>query len=742
MRIYTPDWVTHSNKSKRSTPIYSIHAHPLENKLATAGQDFNIKIWNLDAILDSTIEADESIPKLLSTLSLHDGAVLCVRWSPNGQLLASGSDDTKIVIWSLDNSNIRNTSFGSSTKNVESYRPIKVLMGHESDVADLSWSSDQTYLASCGFDCKVFIWDANTFERITCIDIHTACVKGVTWDPAGKFLATQSDDKSVKIFRTSDWKLEKELCSPYENVSSTTFFRRLSWSPDGETVASVNGESAGVCVAPIIYRDDWQVNVCLVGHEAPVEVALFNPHLFSVIDLKTGLLKQTGVVALGSQDNGISVWWTGSARAITSAQQLFSHSVLDLTWTSNGLSVIGCSYDGTIAVLEFEPTDFGTKISESEKERALNKYGIHKTKIVIPESIEILDLEAELDLNGPKEILNERMNGGHFDTQIGFQKEKIVPKKVNVINTLSMQSVSVKDGKKRIRPVAIDSTTALNGSQSQQVAVHHTVPDVLESTLKKRKNSFNEAYSKQVQYILPVTEKIEHSNLSIPSVRTKFTVEFMNAETKQLRVIECVNNGNGCQMVVIEGTSQILSSFFHSPGLLAVMTEDYMAITCADCTLHVFSYSGKRLFPPLLMQSAVSHMFSKEKYLLYISCTGIIHVWDINNSKNVLKDVSILPLLKDTTIESIDLQNDKPIITTRDKNQYIYSTDMSVWALVNKTDSSSTRILPKLTEIELNLVTSKTLNDPIYERWILLYARKLVDESNILKAKELVKELR
>lgn len=67
---------------------------------------------------------------------------------------------------------------------------------------------------------------------------------------------------------------------------------------------------------------------------------------------------------------------------------------------------------------------------------------------------------------------------------------------------------------------------------------------------------------------------------------------------------------------------------------------------------------------------------------------------------------------------------------------------MAVWALVNKTDSSSTRILPKLTEIELNLVTSKTLGDPIYERWILLYARKLVDESNILKAKELVKELR
>jgi protein HIRA/HIR1 len=113
---------------------------------------------------------------------------LSVRWSPDGQFLASGSDDTKIVIWQFDPN--AKTSFGANPT-PENYRPIRVLMGHDSDVADLQWSPNQEFIASCGFDSKVCIWDGRTFDRITTITTHTAFVKGIAWDPAGSFLATQ-----------------------------------------------------------------------------------------------------------------------------------------------------------------------------------------------------------------------------------------------------------------------------------------------------------------------------------------------------------------------------------------------------------------------------------------------------------------------------------------------------------------------------------------------------------------------
>lgn len=66
-----------------------------------------------------------------------------------------------------------------------------MIVAHDSDVSGLAWSPDDTYLASCGFDGKVNIWDGNTFDKICCIESHTAFVKGVTWDPAGSYLATQ-----------------------------------------------------------------------------------------------------------------------------------------------------------------------------------------------------------------------------------------------------------------------------------------------------------------------------------------------------------------------------------------------------------------------------------------------------------------------------------------------------------------------------------------------------------------------
>lgn len=103
--------------------------------------------------------------------------------------------------------------FGSSDVNHEAWRPVKYLRGHDSDVQDLAWSADNKYLASCGVDGFVIVWSGTTFgkesratvnpiciinlyttEQITKIDQHSDFVKGVTWDPAGKFLASQVNE--------------------------------------------------------------------------------------------------------------------------------------------------------------------------------------------------------------------------------------------------------------------------------------------------------------------------------------------------------------------------------------------------------------------------------------------------------------------------------------------------------------------------------------------------------------------
>jgi protein HIRA/HIR1 len=96
----------------------------------------------------------------------------------------------------------------------------------------------------------------------------------------------------------------------------------------------VNGENSSYCVAPLLSRHGAELGITLVGHEAPIEVALFNPHLFKVnVD---GDIKFRSICALGSQDTGVSVWCTATGRALASVQKLFNNIVLDLTWSPCG----------------------------------------------------------------------------------------------------------------------------------------------------------------------------------------------------------------------------------------------------------------------------------------------------------------------------------------------------------------------------------------------------------------------
>ena len=384
VHIYKPEFVQHDGGS----PIFSVDCHPDGTRMATAGGDQKVKVWNLASIKDRSVEGDPNVPQILATLSEHFNTVNCVRFSKNGQFLASGSTDTNVFLYEKRAGPGR-AAFGSSdAPNVENWVSCQTLRGHLSDVIDIAWAPDDSMLASCSLDNLVIVWDPRTGQKVQTLKGHTSFVKGVAWDPIGKYLCSQADDKSVIVWRVDDWSVVSKITEPYQSSMGATFSLRLCWSPDGKAVTTCNSYKKPSHTASVLERGDWGSKFDFVGHKGPVVTVRFSPALFrpdvvgadgkkdkALAAASASAVPHT-VIACGSQDCKMTVWATNRPKPVCIVKTCFTQSVVDTCWSPDGYSLIACSTDGSVAVFTFEPSELGVAMSEEETRAFLSsEYG-------------------------------------------------------------------------------------------------------------------------------------------------------------------------------------------------------------------------------------------------------------------------------------------------------------------------------------------------------------------------------
>ncbi|KAJ9630804.1 HIR complex subunit [Taxawa tesnikishii (nom. ined.)] len=329
-------------------------------------------------------------------MNYHSGTIHSVRFSPNGKYLASGADDKIVCVYTLDPNPPTHTTFGShETPPVENWRIFRRLIGHDNDVQDLGWSYDSSVLVSVGLDSKVVVWSGHTFEKLKTISHHQSHVKGLTFDPANKYFATASDDRTVKIYRftspapnanaydqANNFVLESTVSAPFAASPLTTYFRRCSWSPDGAHIAAANAVNGPVSSVAVIDRGSWSSDINLIGHEGPVEVCAFSPRLFCaqppppVVDGQDYVAPPTvTIIACAGQDKTLSVWNTSFPRPFVITHELAAKSISDLAWSPDGEKLFLTSLDGTIAAVFFERGELGYPAPETSNDKSLAKYG-------------------------------------------------------------------------------------------------------------------------------------------------------------------------------------------------------------------------------------------------------------------------------------------------------------------------------------------------------------------------------
>ncbi|KAI5866021.1 Hira-domain-containing protein [Durotheca rogersii] len=526
MRIIKPSWLSHKGEQK-DFEVYSCHVSPDGKRLATAGGDGHVRVWSTESIYHAD-DPSYKKPRQLCHMSHHLGTIHSVRFSPSGRYLASGADDKIICIYQLESGPPTIAPFGTNEPPpVENWKTSRRLIGHDNDVQDLAWSYDGSILVSVGLDSKVVIWSGHTFEKLKVLGNHQSHVKGITFDPANKFFATASDDRTIKVFRftppapnatqhdmVNNFQLEATINAPFKSSPLTTYFRRCSWSPDGNHIAAANAVNGPVSSVAIIERNKWDNEINLIGHEGPTEVCMFSPRLFHTKKpLENGVSNghSSGealvtVIASAGQDKTLSVWNTNTSRPVVILQDLAAKSISDLAWTPDGQILFASSLDGGIVAVEFDTGELGWVANLEETDKALSKYGASRKAMGIAEDVDGLQLEnhsKEGERRGAESRMGALMgdfhplpkdaqpatNGtktgaatpsappasGQADAQPekekASQSEESADKTAQRMNELKSRVTFTKDGKKRVAPMLISSSGTGQSSLPQSQLV-------------------------------------------------------------------------------------------------------------------------------------------------------------------------------------------------------------------------------------------------------------------------------
>ncbi len=270
-----------ANLKGHKADVWSVSFSPNGQTIATASADNTVKLWSLDgrplktlnghiravykvtfsrdgkiatASDDNTIKLWDAQGNLINTLNGHKAAVLSVNFSPNGQTLASASNDKTVILWDVKKSKqaapplihtdiVRDVIFSPNGQIIATasndatvklwssrdYRLLETLNGHQGAVTSLSFNPQGNILASSSYDKTVKFWRLN--DWLTTLNGHSAAIYSVDISPKGNVIATASGDNTVKLWNLQGKKLNT-LKGHTQPIASVNF------SPDGKLIVS------------------------------------------------------------------------------------------------------------------------------------------------------------------------------------------------------------------------------------------------------------------------------------------------------------------------------------------------------------------------------------------------------------------------------------------------------------------------------------------------------------------------
>lgn len=297
-----------------------------------------------------------------------------------------------------------------------------------------------------------------------------------------------------------------------------------------------------------------------------------------------------------------------------------------------------------------------------------------------------------------------------------------------------VQKVTTKNGKKRVQPVLIsngqssasmpqqkESTLASRiesdiGSKRSKTLMEfdkpsYSVTEEIQKENKKNKQQDEGGTTKKFKrdlvpikfvgsVVLNPSTTFAKVRLSAPKVRMSFGLNARGSSDTYLDI----KNGQGnetapSRITCFKKEQQFWTDFIPKYIQLATEGKNFWAACTADGQILTYSHaSGKRILPPMVMGSPLSFLESHKNFLMAVTVTAEVFVWDMELKKlHMNSPLSLAHLLdlnnkfeEDTlsktdniTMCSITSQG-IPLVTLSNGTGYLYNIDMGVWNTVSE----------------------------------------------------------
>ena len=279
---------------------------------------------------------------------------------------------------------------------------------HENEVKDVAISPDGKFIASCSDDFSIKIWNAENGNLIRTLNGHIEEVWDVDYSPDGTKLVSIGRDGKTNVWNVEDGKLIATHQSEYYSANA-------SFVTDGEHIV-LSGHGAALW--------NWKKDIIINQYDRNVKSNYYtninvNPDGKSFLSYATDI-------------KSVSVWETNSSKLLYQ----FSPNVFDLlfaTYNADGSKIVTVTTNGSVAVFDSRTGKSLDKLNLNLEEKyvSLINFEINKAG----NELLILNYDSKkvrvVDLDTLKE--NESLLLDYNDAGNGIHKLRFFPNGENFV---------------------------------------------------------------------------------------------------------------------------------------------------------------------------------------------------------------------------------------------------------------------------------------------------------------------